>query len=115
MKSTPALITEVRLRIGESLPEGGGAADTLFSDAQVAAWITEAESINHAIISGWEAKLAQWSNLVDVNDGASSRKLGDLMLHGEKMIAYYQRKLSQGPGDGTARSRSRVGRIIRHG
>ena len=68
-----------------------------------------------AIIDGWEDKISEWASLVDVTDGAASRKLGDLIEHGQGVIKYYQGKLGKGPDTSLARSRTRVGKIIRRG
>jgi len=106
-------ITIVRNKIGESIPVGGTAEDTLFTEQQIQLWIQAAPTINHAIVEGWETKIAHWANLVDVTDGASSRKMGALITNGEARLKYY-RGLIIG-GDSLARSRTRVGKIVRRG
>jgi len=104
----PAEITRLREMIGEIIVSGQTEADTLFTDATIESWIDEATNLNAAAVTGWEAKMAQWANLVDVTDGAASRKLGDLMDHALAMIARYGR-LAEGLRSG----RSRVGKISR--
>ena len=103
----------LRMYLGETVPDGGSEDDSMFSTVQLEVMLQSARTINHAIIAGWEIKLAHWSNLVDVTDGAASRKLGDLMAHAENMIDYYRKKTGAGPDDSLARSRTRVGKIIR--
>jgi hypothetical protein len=101
-------ITALRLKTGEVIPEGGSAADTMFSDEQFTTWIDTSGSTAAAALQVWEAKLAAWAGLVDVTDGAAQRALSDLMDHGTKMIGYYE-DLVAGPN----RNRTRVGKIVR--
>lgn len=118
MEPTPGLIASVRQKIGETTPSGGSASDTMFSDPEVAAWITAASVIEEAIVEGWEAKIAHWSNLVNVTDGAASRNLGDLMDHGQSMVKYYRGRIAVGPDSGLGgvnRGRTRIGKIVRNG
>lgn len=106
--ATEAERTSLRGMLGESIPPGGAASDTLVSDDQLDTWITDLPSLNHAAAAGWQFKLAHWAGLVDVVDGASARNLSDLMDHAKYMVDYYH-DLTMG----LARSRSRVGKIIR--
>lgn len=106
--ATEAQKTELRDSIGETIPEGGSAADTLVTDEKIEAWIDGSSTMTEAALKGWEYKLAHWAGLVDVTDGAAMRALSDLMEHGQAMISYYQKKSL-----GTVRSRSRIGKIIR--
>ena len=106
--ATADQITELRGYLGEPIPEDGTAADTLFSDTQVANWVDKTNSLNHAAVQGWIWKKAQFANLVDVVDGASQRKLSDLIAHADSMIATYRRE-----SRGATAGRSRVGRIER--
>lgn len=106
--ATTEEIETLRENLGEMIPEGGSASDTLFSDTQVANWVDRFPSILHASVHGWTMKKAQFANLVDVTDGASARKLGDLMAHADSMILTYTRELS-----GSRSSRSRIGKIVR--
>lgn len=106
-----AQVTDLRNKLGEAIPPGGTESDTLFTDVQLGQWIDSSANIYAAAVSGWEAKLAHWSNLVNVTDGASSRALSDLMENGEKMLNYYSRRASGAPAYN--RVRSRIGKIIR--
>lgn len=115
MDYSPALATTLRQKIGETIPPGGSAADTMFTDAEIQAWIETSATINHAAVEGWEAKLAHFSNLVDVTDGAASRKLGDLAEQAEARLKYYRGRIAAGPEEGLNRSRTRIGRIVRNG
>lgn len=107
MATTEQRIT-LRGKIGESVPPGGSADDTLVTDLQIDAWVDGSASMNAAALEGWEFKLAHWAGLVNVSDGAASRAFSDLMEHAEIMIAFYSKKLM-----GTTRSRARVGKIVR--
>jgi hypothetical protein len=115
MDYTPELAVRVRQKLGESYPDGGSAADTMFADSEIQAWIEEAATLNHAVVEGWEAKLAHFSNLVDVTDGAASRKLGDLAEQAEARLKYYRGRIAAGPDEGLARTRARIGKIVRNG
>jgi hypothetical protein len=115
MEYTAALATTLRQKIGETIPQGGSATDTMFTDAEIQAWIEISATMDHAAVEGWEAKLAHFSNLVDVTDGAASRKLGDLAEQAEARLKYYRGRIAAGPDGGLARSRTRVGRIVRNG
>lgn len=106
--SETAAATTLRGMIGETIPSGGTADDTLVSESQLEAWIAGSTSLDRAAISGWEFKLAEWVGLVNVSDGAASRSFSDLMDHAKYMISYYTSK-AEGPTAG----RSRVGKIVR--
>lgn len=106
--ATESEITTLRGKIGETIPPGGTAEDTLVTDEQVGAWFDSSTSLTSAAIEGWEYKLAHWAGLVNVTDGASSRALSHLMEHAQYMISFYNKKLL-----GTTRSRSRIGKIVR--
>lgn len=112
MDTSATNIATFREKTGEVIPEGGSEADTMFTDTQVSNWLTAAEDMNHAIVEGWEAKIAAWASLVDVTDGAASRKLGDLMDHAELMLKYYRGRIAAGPGEGRS-GRTRIGKIVR--
>lgn len=106
--ATQTQIDDLRVKLGEIIPSGGTESDTMFTNAQISSWIDSTSNIATAAVEGWEAKLAQWASLVTVIDGAAARELSDLMDHGELMLKYYTRKAL-----GPARTRSRVGKIIR--
>lgn len=103
-----AKIRQLRLLLGEPIPEGGSAADTLFTDAQLTIWIESSPDIERAAYDGWRAKAAHFANLVDVTDGAASRALSDLLGNARAMITLYARS-----SGGATSGRSRVGRIVR--
>jgi len=108
MAATPEQITQLRLLIGEPIPTGGSEDDTLFTDLQVRSWIDSNPDMERAAYDGWRAKAAQFANLVNVTDGASSREFGDLLDNARAMVTMYSRS-STGPTEG----RARVGRIVR--
>jgi len=110
MEPTPELRTELRLKLGEPSETDG----SIFSDDEVDVMLKVSGNILQATVAGWEHKASHFAGLVDVTDGAASRKLGSLLDNAEKMLKYYQRKLAFGP-ESPSRTRTRVGRIIRHG
>ena len=108
MAATENQITTVREMLGESIPQGGSEADTMFPDGRVTAWIEAATSLEGAALAGWRVKAAHFANLVNVTDGAASREMSDLLDNALAMIKLYS-GLAQGPTYG----RSRVGKIVR--
>lgn len=112
MDASAENIAIFRQKTGEVIPDGGTEADTMFTDAQVTIWLGAASDMNHAVVEGWEAKIAAWASLVDVTDGAASRKLGDLMENAELMLKYYRGRIATGPGNGRS-GRTRIGKIVR--
>lgn len=101
-------ISELRLLLGESIPDGGVEGDTLFTDAQLEVILLASPNVERAAYDGWRAKAGMMANLVSVTDGAASREFSDLLTNATKMVALYLRS-SQGPTEG----RARVGRIVR--
>lgn len=95
--------------IGESIPEGADASESMVDTAQLDSWLLVTNNdFNKAAILGWQFKLAHWANLVTVVDGAATRNFSDLMGHAQIMIDYYT-----GITSGPARQRARVGKIVR--
>src|SRR6187431_632693 len=111
MDYSAELAAALREKIGETPAEGETASDTMFTDAQVKAWIERSSSFNHAVVEGWEAKLANFTNLADVTDGAASRKLGDLAERARENLRYWRGRIAVGPDGELARSRTRIGKI----
>lgn len=106
-----ALTAADRLRnmLGEPIPEGGTAADTLFTDEQIADFLDQGGGdVERAAYEGWRVKAAHFANLVDVTDGNASRAMSDLLGHANDMVKIYLRA-SGGPTEG----RTRIGRIVR--
>lgn len=110
MNPTDELRADLRLKLGEPTEAEG----SLFTDTQLDSMLTGSKNLLWATVQGWEAKVAHFSNLVDVTDGAASRKLGTLYENALDMLKYYRGKATGGP-DSTARTRTRVGKIIRRG
>lgn len=106
-----ALTADHKLRalLGESIPDGGTAADTLFSDEEIETLLADAnDDLDRAAYEGWRQKAASLANLVNVTDGNASREMGKLLDNAEKMVRIYLRS-SSGPTEG----RTRIGRIVR--
>jgi hypothetical protein len=108
MEPTETLRGELRLKLGEPSETEG----SLFSDADLNIMLTNSKNILRATVAGWESKLAHFSGLVDVTDGAASRKLSQAYENALAMLKYYKGKADSGP-DSSSRVRTRVGRIIR--
>ena len=101
-------MSALRMRIGERIPEGGTAADTLFSEAELQGILSNnPDNPDGATLEGWEAKKATLADLVDVTDGAASRALSDAFAHASEMVNYYNKKANGRSG------RVRIGKIVR--
>ena len=113
MIPTDPLRDQLRRKLGETIPEGGSAGDTMFSEKQIDGMLESAATLDHAILDGWEDKVAHWAGLVNTSDGAASRAFSDLLKNGEGRLAYYRSRISKGPDTSLTRTRARVGKIIR--
>ena len=105
--ATAEEVGRLRIKLGEMIPEGGTADDTLFSDAVLVTIVDSTSSFDEAVLEGWEAKKAQLANLVDVTDGAASRAMSDLFQNANEMVDIYYRRVNGRSG------RARVGKIVR--
>lgn len=74
-----AMSDEERLRsyLGEMIPVGGSATDTLFSEDQIDDLLTRHGTPEAARREGWEWKAAVLANLVTTVEASSTRKLSD--------------------------------------
>jgi len=105
VRATQANLRQLRLKIGELVAEG---EESLFTDDDLAEILRTSPHMERAAYEGWRIKAAHFANLVDVVDGAASRKFSDLLDNARGMMATYL-KAPAGPSDG----RSRIGRIVR--
>lgn len=107
-----ALTEDQKLRqlLGEDIPEGGVADDTLFSNAEIVDLIETNPNMDRAAYEGWRAKQARLASLVDTTEGNSQRKYSQLLTNAEKMVASYRRS-----SEGATEGRTRIGRIRRAG
>lgn len=115
METSDVITARVREKLGEVIPDGGTEADTLFTDNQIKVWTLNSLTFNHIMVEAWEAKLGAVSDLVDVTDGASSRRMATLAERAEANLRYYRQRVAAGPDDGLNRTRTRVGKIVRRG
>ena len=101
-----AITNEQRLRklLGESIPTGGTAADTLFSDDEIADLLTRHVEPENCLAEGWGMKAAALADLVTTVEGSSQRKLSDLHDHAMAQVKFY---------GGGFNGRTRVGSITR--
>lgn len=106
------LTPDERLRqlLGEDIPDGGQASDTMFSDDEIEDLLISNEDIERAAYEGWRIKAARFSNLVDTTEGNAQKKFSQLLDNATDMIKMYLRS-SSGPTEG----RTRIGRAVRPG
>lgn len=110
MAATQDDATSLRAMLGEQIPPGGSAADTMFTDDQITAWLQGAKSLDEAALFGWRAKLATFAGMVNVTDGAASRELGMLFENAQRMVDMYSDIIT---GKASRPGRTRVGKIVR--
>lgn len=94
--------------LGETVGADQLEGDTMFTDEQIQTWIDHALSLEHAALRGWRAKLARYSDLVNVTDGAASRSFSDLSNNARYMVDLYSDLVR-----GATFGRTRIGKIVR--
>jgi hypothetical protein len=100
---------QVRALIGEAIPSGGSAADTMFTDAEIEDFLELGfTNVRAAAYYGWIEKAANYSNLVNVNEGNAARELGELHRQALRMA---ERFIGYVPTP--SRGRARIGNITR--
>lgn len=112
MNRTPA--EQLRALLGEAIPVSGSASDTMFSDDEIDDLLERGSGANFdypaeaAAYYGWLEKMANFANLVTVNEGNAMRELTELHRNAQRMVDRY---IGYVPTPG--RGRARVGRIGR--
>lgn len=105
---------QLRLLLGERIPEGKTGFDTMFSDEEIDEFLAKGAGmpspIEAAAYYGWQAKAAELSNYVNVIEGNSSREMGELHRQALRMVQQFA-GFVPAPGRGKAV----VGRIRRPG
>lgn len=93
MDVTAELIEELRVRIGERIPEGGADTDTLFTDAELTVLLDQVADITAGTALGWEFKAAELARLVDVAEADSTRYLSQRWKHAKSMADKWTKKV----------------------
>lgn len=107
MNRTPE--QQVRALMGEAIPAGKSAADTMFSSAEIADLLeTGKNDVRAAAYYGWLEKAANYANLSNVNEGNAARELGELHKYALRMADRYI-----GFVETPSRGRARIGNIVR--
>jgi len=70
-------VERLRSFLGEMIPAGGSASDTLFTEDQIDDLLDRHGSPEAARREGWEWKAAILANLVTTTEASSTRKLSD--------------------------------------
>lgn len=100
---------QLRLLLGEEVPEGGSEDDTMFKEDVILHFLElGADNLDRSAYEGWRAKAAKFASLVDTTEGNYSRKYGQLLDNATAMEKKYLRS-----SGGLTEGRSRVGRIVR--
>lgn len=104
-----SLVARVRALIGESIPVGSTAADTMFTDEEIYDFLEEGhDDPKAAAYYGWMEKAANFANMVNVNEGNAAREMSDLHRQAMRMADRYV-----GYVETPSRGRARMGRIVR--
>lgn len=99
----------VRALIGESIPDGKAASDTMFSDDEVEDFLESGnQDVFQAAYWGWMEKAANYAKMVNVNEGNAARELSDLHRQALRMADRYV-----GYVNTPSRGRARMGKIVR--
>ena len=99
----------VRALLGEVIPSGGSATDTMFSDDEVDDFLEQGfDDPNAAAYWGWMEKAANYAKMVNVNEGNAARELSDLHRQALRMADRYV-----GWVETPSRGRARMGKIVR--
>jgi hypothetical protein len=103
-----AITDDERLRtlLGESIPDGGTAADTLFTDEQITDLLARYGSPNDSLAEGWAIKAAALADLVDTTEGSSVRKMSQAHDAALKQVEIFT-------DAGGVGGRTKIGRIVR--
>lgn len=81
----------LRRALGERIPTGGSASDTMFSSDEIDDILLQGGSDdNLSAYYGWVAKTAELANLVDTAEGSSKREMGQLHTHALAQVKYYE-------------------------
>ena len=108
-------VQRLRLNLGEAIPADGTEADTMFTDAQLQDMLDGVGgSQAQAALQGWRAKAAEYSNLVNVSEGNSTRAMSDLYKAAQLQVEYWDGKVDDEAG-GTSAGRVVIGKISRSG
>lgn len=101
----------LRLLIGEPIPDGKDDTATMFREEEIDHFLEQGGGVVLAAAYwGWLAKMAQYANLVTVNEGNAMREATELHKNAQRMVARFEGYVAT-PGKG----RARVGRIVRRG
>lgn len=108
MNATPA--ERLRNLLGEPIRPGAEADSTMFSDEEIDDFLEMAhDNVKAAAYEGWLVKMANYANLVTVNEGNASRELTELHKNAKRMVDQYA-----GYAITPGRGRARIGNITRN-
>lgn len=106
-----SLTNDERLRqlLGEVIPPDGTSDDTMFSEEEITDFLDRAYAdVDAAAYYGWQAKMSQLANLVNVTEGNASREMGELHKNAKRMVDQFA-----GHAPTSGRGRARIGSISR--
>ena len=101
---------QLRALLGEAIPASGTEADTMFTDLEIDDLLEKGKNtVEAAAYWGWQEKAANYSNLVNVNEGNAARELGELHRQALRMMDRFV-----GWVPTPSRGRARQGNISRY-
>jgi len=111
-----ATVPELYLRqlIGESIPPGGAAEDTFFTEEEITDLLERNSSVVQAAAAeGWAMKAAEYVQFVDVEESGSIRRMSQLYRQAYQMAQYYAQKAdAANAAVGAPRVAGRVAQIL---
>jgi hypothetical protein len=85
-------VSELRLHLGERIPNDGEEEDTNFTDEEIELIIMRAgDSFYLALAIGWAAKAGIYTDLIDTNENGSDRKLDQMWKHCDKQATRFEK------------------------
>ena len=84
------LLTLLRLRIGERVPLGGSAADTMFSDEEILSVFNSASDVDQATMLLWQHKAAEFASQIDRSESGSEVRLSQLFKNAQTQADRWQ-------------------------
>lgn len=86
-------VAELRLQIGERVPSGGTAEDTLFTDDEIEMFISRGGGRYFFTLAyAWSAKAGILSELVDVVEDGSQRLLSQRFRNADRRAEHFGKK-----------------------
>lgn len=100
-----------RLRnlLGEVIPSGGSASDTLFSDETIEDLLDRYDTVQSCLAEAWDIKASALADLVDTSEGDSKRAMSQAFKNAQERAKHFQ------GSEGSSAPSTRIASITREG